>query len=813
MMTKLLALASALVALGSSAATTYYNLLPDYSGKREVDGIATVTNPDAWATGDGETAGAITADKYFRITQKRALSLPNASDAASSFTFNGHSLTLGISGGSTGSLNTYCKGDCIPTFANEGLELVNGAIDCEFTANNGGEGTIDGKVTVKAKEAAPFQIRWSYTGSKGAHLKLTGDLSGAETAWLQVGGRASSKKPVTTNNTLRLSGDTSGYLGHIVVTSDFARATYDLFGVGLLGKSTLPGITEVKAGAVVQPLTKSDTLTFGTLNLRDGAAIRIPMSVTAGADGFTTAISAGKVVVTGTLSAERKVRLLVGSLGLTTVAVDIPVLTFPISSGLGDDDIVLDCPNGSVSLKIERGAETCTVSLVSPAFVYQTVSDPASIKNAANSTSSMTNEANWYVRGIPEKGRDYLVTKVNKTMYLHTPGGNRTGGDHAFGGDSLTIDDGCFLIGYADTFAIPRLCLLDGAYLAQGQFASMTLTGDELRIPFGEVSIQSMQNNLLTIDMPLSGAGEILMDGVTSTGSPLGRIRFAKPSPNFRGRIHLAQKDNTSSGAIVSPTFDKGFQTLQIDDQMELGGKLDDFDPSALFLERFGTLQAVETFTIDTSMNRGIFVSGADYGGGLDVVASKELTLATQLTMDGVLYKKGAGTLTLAGTVRFGADQSETPSATKNVLDVREGTLKLASATACDGLAVSFAAGTALAVKPNLQDAELTRWGARNVKADTPFALQDGLTELPISVDADDAFRAAILASANPVRIGLVTVSSGAAAGFRTIFGNAKLSCRVRGCSCKSVEIVDDSTGAVTFAFEYKPTGFSITLR
>lgn len=44
MMTKLLALASALVALGSSAATTYYNLLPDYSGKREVEGIATVTN-------------------------------------------------------------------------------------------------------------------------------------------------------------------------------------------------------------------------------------------------------------------------------------------------------------------------------------------------------------------------------------------------------------------------------------------------------------------------------------------------------------------------------------------------------------------------------------------------------------------------------------------------------------------------------------------------------------------------------------------------------------------------------------------------
>ena len=69
MMTKLLALASALVALGSSAATTYYNLLPDYSGKREVDGIATVTNPDAWATSDEETAGAITADKYFRITQ------------------------------------------------------------------------------------------------------------------------------------------------------------------------------------------------------------------------------------------------------------------------------------------------------------------------------------------------------------------------------------------------------------------------------------------------------------------------------------------------------------------------------------------------------------------------------------------------------------------------------------------------------------------------------------------------------------------------------------------------------------------------
>ena len=122
------------------------------------------------------------------------------------------------------------------------------------------------------------------------------------------------------------------------------------------------------------------------------------------------------------------------------------------------------------------------------------------------------------------------------------------------------------------------------------------------------------------------------------------------------------------------------------------------------------------------------------------VQAGFTLTLSNQVTYAGVVTKSDAGVLELGGTARFVDGQPETaPAATSNELVIAAGALKVSSATAVDGLDVSFAAGTKLVVGKDC--------GFYNVKSANPLTIADeklsveiaGFDEKPEGCDVEVA--------------------------------------------------------------------------
>jgi hypothetical protein len=116
--------------------------------------------------------------------------------------------------------------------------------------------------------------------------------------------------------------------------------------------------------------------------------------------------------------------------------------------------------------------------------------------------------------------------------------------------------------------------------------------------------------------------------------------------------------------------------------------------------------------------------------------ASHTLTLATQTTMAGTLVKEGAGTLALGGVLKFTKNQNNEPLEGTNILRVAEGCIKPASKSGADGLAIAFAADTALALSPLAEtDADVAQFGLYNEKWTEPFDLTDSDGKLEVKLD------------------------------------------------------------------------------
>ena len=200
--------------------------------------------------------------------------------------------------------------------------------------------------------------------------------------------------------------------------------------------------------------------------------------------------------------------------------------------------------------------------------------------------------------------------------------------------------------------------------------------------------------------------------------------------------------------------------------------------------------------TVSTNLNRGLAV----YGNGVVNTAAYSLNLGMPLTMDGTLYKAGAGMLRLDANRHAVGEGGGT-------IVVTNGTLAVAAADAINGIAVSFAPGTALVLKTNLADEELTRYGIRNVGLAEPFVLAEGMTALPLTVDSSDGGE---LLRGQGGTVGILTVSDSAT----NLLDSAVTVPRTyRGFKFSAVKVHDDENGWTTYAAQYDPTGCVISIR
>ena len=280
---------------------------------------------------------------------------------------------------------------------------------------------------------------------------------------------------------------------------------------------------------------------------------------------------------------------------------------------------------------------------------------------------------------------------------------------------------------------------------------------------------------------------------VTSTSVPAGTYKFKGDNSDFVGTLVVSQY---VQGVQYGATYTARYQRFYLYNSNTLGGALPAFDPEATVLSEFGRFTLGGNVSVSTNLNRGLAV----YGNGVVDTDKYSFNLGMPLTMDGTLYKAGAGTLRLDANRHAVGEGGGT-------IVVTNGTLAVAAADAINGMAVSFAPGTALVLKTNLADEELTRYGIRNVGLAEPFVLAEGMTTLPLAVDSSDGGE---LLRGQGGTVGILTVSDSAT----NLLDSAVTVPRTyRGFKFSAVKVHDDENGWTTYAARYEPTGCLISFQ
>ena len=293
------------------------------------------------------------------------------------------------------------------------------------------------------------------------------------------------------------------------------------------------------------------------------------------------------------------------------------------------------------------------------------------------------------------------------------------------------------------------------------------------------------------LDSKLSGAGAL-------------NCQSYYPTKNGGATVYLTADNTDWSGALLSSWYKQNDSTPDTDvnlhtrvvvgDGKSLGGDSGAFRYDAIQLANYTEVRFTNTTAMAVA-NRGIVVTD---NGELRVDAAQTATVASPVTLNGVLRKTGAGSLALAGGVRYGlnsdlADETA-PTEGRNVIRVEGGDLKIAQA---EGVAFSLAAGVRLLV-----DAE--SGPLSDTTAATPFVSDDGLVRI-----APDA-----ATTAKPERglvLPLLRVSSAAA---DAIDAAKMLQVKSvwKGVKCTSL-VRTDAEGVATYTGTFEPVGVLLIVR
>lgn len=221
------------------------------------------------------------------------------------------------------------------------------------------------------------------------------------------------------------------------------------------------------------------------------------------------------------------------------------------------------------------------------------------------------------------------------------------------------------------------------------------------------------------VNVPLMGAGNVKF---TSSNALSRDIAVSGDNSDFYGRVLVT--------ATASPTAENS-TILYFNEPKNLGGALSTFESKALRLEQHAVICPNKSMTLETE-NRGISVAS----GGFLVNEGLTLTVREPVSLEGTLYKKGAGTLALGGDVSFGAKGK--------VLSVVEGAVTPLVDAAVAGLDATFADGTKIVLDPAAETVDgftgmVAAAGTVSVVLDVLKATRGTTYALPICTVASDA--------------------------------------------------------------------------
>ena len=787
---------------------TWYLKDGDYSfnNKWIVNAAGWTDNGTATGTPSGAEGDPLSPEDYYVVNKSHALR-SNINDVDNvPTTFTGKRLTFGEDGNkNAGYLTCYSRGGSYVDFGSkegqEGAYLYKGYFSGQKNYKQYHYvASLTGKMTLTAPESAPFVITANKNDSNWTHgFQVTGTTFRAESGTaLQFGGPLGGDYSAS-NLTAYLYCDMSKFFGKIIVKpcctslDDYPGFTSSLY----LGDGGFPGSLELQAGASLVTTSAQCVVTLANATFATGSTIKLPTAFTG-----SGAASCARVAVTNSL----------------TLGDDVAIEITPPANGLTNRLAVLVSKNGGIdktkfSFKFPASLSTWFESVGGAWFEVETnqatgeqtlyavcvplvkmVYSDAGSKDNGPTRLAVTNAAAWSDGKLPHAGAHYLIAsdddvtgRSGGNTYFYTASTN----EFVFPGDSLTLGSHVCSRIFAKQFTVPTLRLLDSCEIWSR--AGTTFDGTEVVADSGVVRLSSFNGTTMTFSGDLSGAAEVRVGTVTSTSVPGGTYKFNGGNSDFVGTLVVSQY---VQGVQYGATYSERYQRFYLYNSTTLGGALPAFNPEAAVLSEFGRFTLNNDVSISTNLNRGLAV----YGNGVVDTAAHSLNLGMPLTMDGTLYKLGAGTLRLDANRHAVGEGGGT-------IVVTNGTLAVAAADAINGIAVSFAPGTALVLKTNLADEELTRYGIRNVGLAEPFVLAEGMAALPLTVDATGGGE---LPRGHGGTVGILTVSDSAT---NRLDAAITVPRTYRGFKFSSVKVHDDENGWTTYAARYEPTGCVISIR
>ena len=685
------------------------------------------------------------------------------------------------------------------------LHLVYGALslmNCSAAWTNTNIEVVDPNFLVFLNHST--RPRWflvedsSVRGGETAGLRLAGRVPNAQTD-----DRGTYALDVRFNRC-----DFSEYLGSVTVGPEEGSEMSRLPTCLKLTSTSMPQakVHLLENGSLDVAGFPGESLTLGEVTVETGASVVVPTSNAVSVAEATfrggtldfracteTAVAQGSLSF-GAFSHDGPIKVVTGYNHDSAQNSDLwtRLMTIPSSADVSEDDFEVvknwyALP--TVEMKFED-AETGkkTVSMRRYDVVAMWTSNSSA---GGGSAFKAGNEKYWSDRKLPHSKADYIVLADLQLMTdEHTP---------VFPGNTWTFADGAKLshTGGA-TVTASNLNFVAGSFL---QAWKTGLAGNAIHVwknGSKRLTVRVYPGTAFTIYNDIVGDGDLVCAPLQDKAQTETVVRLVGDNSGYRGRIRL---DYVNGGNGFVPGEGK-VQTLEFNSANALGGPLPAFAHDALEITQWQAIRPMEDGIVVNEPTRGVHFLGE---ACVDVPENMTLTFNQPATWSGRLVKKGKGTLSMGGSVKFTSDQLDDPTGLDgtNILEVVAGSVKPVSTNAFDGLELTFGQGSSLELDLDPSDPGVKDWGLHNVRSSRPFG---SMTQIPVTIDPGG--RSSLDGN---VSIGICTVSSVAAKMMtEASFSIARIA---KGMKVQRVSRRINANGSVTFVAEISRPGLVLVVR